>query len=66
MRQEDITPIKDFYLARGGQYESFDIYCTPLGTTHTVTFDMDNQGFNYYFNNLLSNSGVVSFTEEIN
>lgn len=66
MRAQDIDGIRDFYLARGGSYESFDIYCTPLGTTHSVTFDTDRQGFNYNFKNLLSQKGVVSFTEEIN
>jgi hypothetical protein len=65
MRAVDIEGIKDFYIARQGQYESFQLYCTPLGTTHTVTFDIDNMGFNYNFKNLLSQSGVVAFTEEI-
>jgi hypothetical protein len=65
MRAEDMEGIRDFYLARQGQYESFLLYCAPLGTTHTVTFDIDLQGFNYNFKNLLSDSGVVSFTEEI-
>ncbi len=65
MRQIDMEGIRDFYIARKGQYESFEIYCTPLGTTHNVTFDLDIQQFNYNFKNLLSQSGVVAFTEEI-
>jgi hypothetical protein len=65
MRAEDMEGIYDFYIARQGQFEPFLIYCTPLGTTHTVTFDSDSQAFNYTFKNLLSSSGVVSFIEEI-
>jgi hypothetical protein len=66
MRAVDVEGIYDFYLARQGTYESFLVYCAPLGTTHTVTFDSDIQGFNYNFKSLLSNTNAVSFTEEIN
>jgi hypothetical protein len=65
MRAVDIEGIKDFYIARQGQYESFLLYCAPLGTTHTVTFDTDGQPFNWNFKNLLSQKGTVSFTEEV-
>jgi hypothetical protein len=60
----DMSAIKDFFIARKGIYESFQIYAAPLGTTHTVTFDKDVQDFDY-FANLLGYYGTVSFIEEV-
>jgi hypothetical protein len=64
MRKEDITNIKDFFIARKGSFESFQIYVAPLGSTHTVMFQKDAYEYNYWFETL-SNTGEVSFIEEI-
>ena len=64
MRKEDIEAIKDFYIARKGRFESFELNVPPLGSTFTVMFSIDSQNFNYFFNTL-SNSGEVDFIEEI-
>lgn len=64
MRKEDITAIKDFFIARKGSFESFLIYVPPLGTTHTVMFQKDAYQYNYWFNTL-SQTGEVSFIEEV-
>ena len=63
-RKSDIEAIKDFYIARKGRWESFEMYVQPLGTTHTVMFYIDTSNFNYFFDTL-SNTGEVSFTEEV-
>ena len=64
MRKADVIAIKDFFIARKGRYESFLMYCPPLGTTHTVMFQKDSSDFNVFFNTL-SNFGEVDFVEEI-
>jgi hypothetical protein len=64
MRKEDVVAIKDFFIERKGAYESFEIYVSTLGTTHTVMFEKDSQQFNI-FGNILSNYGTVEFVEEI-
>ncbi len=64
MRAIDITGIKDFFIARKGMWESFDLYVSPLGTTHSVTFTSDSQNFPY-FATVLANLGTVDFQEVI-
>ena len=64
MRKQDVVAIKDFYIARKGRYESFLMYCPPLGTTHTVMFQNDSANFNVFFNTL-SSFGEVDFVEEV-
>lgn len=63
MRESDIDNIKDFYIARGGTFESFQIYCAPLGSTHTVMFTTTSMNFNYFFETL-SNTGELTLLEE--
>ncbi len=64
MRKEDVILIKDFFIARKGKFESFQIYVPPLGTTHTVMFQKDSKNFNV-FGDMLSNFGEVDLVEEI-
>lgn len=64
MRATDIQGIKDFYIARKGKWESFDLYVAPLGTTHSVIFVTDTQNFPY-FATVLAQLGKVEFQEVI-
>ncbi len=64
IRASDLTPIRDFFLARKGRYESFLLYVPPLGTTHTVMFTTDSQNFDY-FATILAEFREVEFLEEI-
>jgi hypothetical protein len=64
MRKQDVIAIKDFFVARKGRYDSFLMYCPPLGTTHTVMFQKDSKNFNVFFNTL-SNFGEVEFVEDV-
>ena len=64
MRKADVTAIKDFYVARKGKFESFELNVPPLGSTFTVIFAVDDLNFDYFFDTL-SNFGSVSFIEEV-
>lgn len=59
-----ISGIKDFFIARKGMWESFDLYVAPLGTTHSVTFTTDTQNFSY-FATVLAKLGTVDFQETV-
>lgn len=64
MRDFDIQEIFDFYIARKGSFEKFDMYVAPLGTTHSVIFADDGLGFPY-FATAVAELGLVSFEEVI-
>lgn len=64
IRASDITPIKDFFIARKGRFESFLLYVPPLGTTHTVMFTTDASNFDY-FATTLAEFAQVEFLEEV-
>lgn len=64
MRDSDILGIKDFFIARKGRFEIFDLFVGPLGATHRVAFDSDIQDFPYFMSTL-AELGEVSFREII-
>lgn len=65
MRDSDIQSILDFYIARSGSFEKFDMWVSPLGATHSVIFADDDLGFPY-FASVVAELGEVRFHQVTN
>jgi len=64
VQKTHVTAIKDFFIARRGDWENFDLYITPLGVTHTVSFAKSMENFDYFMQDLARFS-EVSFIQEV-